>query len=131
MMDTVRLHHFTLSFPQRASDFLNSGSRHLDSPVLELQPTHPKFAFIVCELRQPCNHGMRSDPEIVVSGSLGPSPLAQLFGRLSLGPSRLCSFSSYLPPLFTGQLALSRVTTEPPQINRMRIFFSLLCHWLG
>lgn len=39
------------------------------------------------------------------------------FGLIILGPSRLCSFSSYLPPLFTGQLALSRVTTELPQIT--------------
>src|ERR1019366_8237833 len=43
----------------------------LDGPVLDLQPTHsPKFAFIVCNQCQACNHGMRSDPEIVVSDHL-------------------------------------------------------------
>ncbi len=43
----------------------------LDSPVLDLQPTHPpKFAFVVCNQCQPSNHGMRSDPEIVVSDHL-------------------------------------------------------------
>src|SRR5208282_6546155 len=57
----------------------------LYSPVLDLQPTHPsKFAFIVCNQRQPCNHGMRSDPEIVVSDHLA--------SRFQLRPNRSVRF---------------------------------------
>lgn len=43
----------------------------LDSPVLDLQTPHPpEFALIVCDQCQPGNHGMRSDPEIVVADHL-------------------------------------------------------------
>jgi len=67
----------------------------LDSPVLDLQPTHPpKFAFIVCNQCQPCHHvcnqcqpchhGMRRDPKIVVSDYFA--------SRFQLRPNRSVRF---------------------------------------
>ena len=47
-----------------------------------------------------------------------PSPHAGLLGRFVLGPSRLCSFSSYLPPLFTGPYGVRSYIPEKKQKGR-------------
>jgi hypothetical protein len=57
----------------------------LDSPALDLQPTHPpKFAFIVCNQCQPCHHGMHRDLKIVVSDHFA--------SRFHLRPNRSVRF---------------------------------------
>ena len=57
----------------------------LNGPVLHLQPTHPpELPFVVCNQGQPCCHGMRRDPQIVVSDHLAL--------RFQLGANRSIGF---------------------------------------